>query len=136
MKPSELKSEKEKIYDEQISSLMKQIIDICKEHKISLFADFGFDPIPQVEDDEGRYPSDSCRTSLMGEEYNSHWIYNHFNVIYECRSKDRAVNIDKYLMWLEKEVRELGSHSSIYLSQMGISPETGKRRELPIEKRL
>ena len=129
MKPSELKSEKEEIYDEQISPLMKQIIDICKEHKISLFANFGFDPIPQIEDEEGRYPADSCSTSLFGKEYDSHWVFNHFDVLHQCRCPNRAVNIDKYLMWLEKEVREKGGHGSIYLSQMGISPETGERRE-------
>lgn len=31
---------KEEIYDERISPLMTQIIDICKEHKIALLANF------------------------------------------------------------------------------------------------
>jgi hypothetical protein len=31
---------KEKIYDEQINPLMGKIIDICREHKIAMLADF------------------------------------------------------------------------------------------------
>ena len=34
---------KEKIYDEQIGPLVEQIIALCKEHQISLVADFGLD---------------------------------------------------------------------------------------------
>ncbi len=34
---------KEKIYDDQISPLIAQIIAVCKEHKISLLADFVLD---------------------------------------------------------------------------------------------
>jgi hypothetical protein len=30
----------EEIYDEKISPLMKQVISICKEHKIPMIADF------------------------------------------------------------------------------------------------
>ena len=129
MKTSKLKSDKEKIYDEQISPLMSQIIEICKEHKIPLFANFGFDPVPHIEDEKGRYPADSCNTCLIGEEYDSHWVFDHFAAVNQCRSSNKGVNIDKYLMWIEKEVKKLGSHGSIYLSQMGISQITGKRKE-------
>lgn len=34
---------KETVYDEQIYSLMKQIIAICKEHKINMTAHFALD---------------------------------------------------------------------------------------------
>ena len=39
------RTEKEKIYDEQISPLMTEIIKICKENKIAFFANYrlGFD---------------------------------------------------------------------------------------------
>ena len=40
---------KEQIYDEQISPLMTQIIDICKAHKIAHIASFS---IPTEEDAE------------------------------------------------------------------------------------
>lgn len=128
MKPSELKSEKEKIYDEQISHLIQQVIEICKKNKIPMFANFGFDPVPKVEDEEGRYPADSCVSSLLGEGYNHHWVYEHFNVLHQCRC-ETGVNVDKYFMWLEKQVKEHGGHGSIYLSQLGISPETGKKKK-------
>ena len=32
--------DKEKVYDEQIAPLMKQIIDICKEHEIAHVCSF------------------------------------------------------------------------------------------------
>ena len=48
---------KEKVYDDQISPLMAQIIAICKQHKISLVADFGLD------DDL------HCTSALLAEEY-------------------------------------------------------------------
>lgn len=40
---------KEEIYDEQISPLMRRIIEVCKEHGIAMMADFA---IP-TEEDEG-----------------------------------------------------------------------------------
>lgn len=48
---------KENVYDEQINPLMAQIIAICKQHKISLIADFGLD------DDL------HCTSALLTEEY-------------------------------------------------------------------
>lgn len=45
---------KEQVYDEKISPLMTQIIDICHEHNIGMLADF---EIPNDED------SDLCCTS-------------------------------------------------------------------------
>ena len=50
---------KEQIYDEQISPLMKQIIEICQEHEIGMVADF---EIPNEED-----PHLCCTSSLPGE---------------------------------------------------------------------
>jgi hypothetical protein len=49
---------KEALYDEQISPLMRQIIALCKEHKINMVADFslGYDP----EADETLF----CTTAL------------------------------------------------------------------------
>jgi hypothetical protein len=49
---------KEALYDEQISPLMRQIITLCKEHKINMVADFslGYDP----EADETLF----CTTAL------------------------------------------------------------------------
>lgn len=50
---------KEQIYDDQISPLMRQIIQICKDNGIAMMADFA---IPTDEDDGLR-----C-TSLLPDE--------------------------------------------------------------------
>lgn len=50
---------KEQVYDEKISPLMKQIIDICQEHNIGMIADF---EIPNDEDSDL-----CCTTGLPGE---------------------------------------------------------------------
>ncbi len=52
---------KEDIYDEQISPLMAQIIEVCQEHKIAMLAQFG---IPNDED-----PELVCTTVLLAPEY-------------------------------------------------------------------
>ena len=48
----------EDIYDEQVSPLMKQIIAICKEHKLPMLATFAF------ENCEER-PEHLCTTNLF-----------------------------------------------------------------------
>lgn len=48
---------KEQIYDEQIDPLMRQVIAICKEHKIAMIADFALD-----EDLK-------CTTALLADEF-------------------------------------------------------------------
>lgn len=51
----------ESVYDEQISPLMKQIIDICKEHNLPMIASFAF------ENCEERGPG-CCTTHLSFKE--------------------------------------------------------------------
>ncbi len=48
---------KEKIYDEQIFPLMKQIMTICKEHRIAMLADF------MLDDDL------KCTSALLDKKY-------------------------------------------------------------------
>lgn len=50
---------KEEIYDEQISPLMTQIIDICKEHKIANICTFSLDL------EEGL----CCTTAMVADEF-------------------------------------------------------------------
>jgi hypothetical protein len=52
---------KEQIYDDQISPLMAQIIDICREHKIAFLASFF---IPTEEDADLR-----CSSAMLGAEF-------------------------------------------------------------------
>ena len=53
---------KEKIYDEQISPLITQIIDICKNNKIAMVMQFA---IPSPENDDLL-----CSSTLVADEYN------------------------------------------------------------------
>lgn len=56
-------TEKEKIYDEQISPLMAKIIEVCKTHKIAMLADFalGYD-----DDAESEL---KCTSTLMDDDF-------------------------------------------------------------------
>ena len=51
---------KEKIYDEKVAPLMKEVIAICKEHNIAWVASFA---IPNDED-----PDLICTTALLTKE--------------------------------------------------------------------
>lgn len=55
---------KEKAYDEKISPLINQILDICDQHKISMFANFELD-----KDDDGI--SLNCTSSRIGPDYDT-----------------------------------------------------------------
>lgn len=44
------RTEKEKVYDEQISPLMAKIIEICKANKIAAFANFRIGYDEQIEE--------------------------------------------------------------------------------------
>ena len=52
---------KEDIYDAKIFPLMSQIIDICKQHKIAMIADFA---VPNKSD-----PKLKCTTCLLDESH-------------------------------------------------------------------
>jgi hypothetical protein len=52
---------KEKIYDDEISSLMGQVIAICQREKIAMVASFA---IPSPED-----PKLLCTSALLEDEY-------------------------------------------------------------------
>jgi hypothetical protein len=49
---------KERVYDEQISPLVKQVIALCKEHNINAFMTFALDPNPEL--DRGLLRCTSC----------------------------------------------------------------------------
>jgi hypothetical protein len=60
-------SPKERIYDEQISPLMMQIIALCKEHKINAFADFSLGL--EADEDAERFDEPLfCTTALPVDE--------------------------------------------------------------------
>jgi hypothetical protein len=107
---------REEIYDKEISPLMKQLIDKCKEHKMPLFIECEFNP------------GDFCKTCVAPDDFNPHPGFITLDVITQC-FVERGVNVDKYLMWLCGEVEKAGGHGSIYLSLLGYDPQTGKKRE-------
>lgn len=56
-------TDKESIYDEQISPLMKEIIRICKEHKIAMLAEFA------LGYQDGCDSQLKCTTTLLDHEF-------------------------------------------------------------------
>jgi len=78
---------KEKVYDEQISPLIKKVIAICKEHGMSMFTEFQF--------------SDSgfCRSRIPNSE---HAIFDIYMAMSQCKEEGN-VNIDKFLFWMCKQ---------------------------------
>ena len=101
--------DKENIYDEQISLLLLQIWDICRENNIPMFADF------QLSDDL------FCTTAL---DIN-HPIIRYYQALSQCPLGE-GVNLDKFLFWVLRECRGK-THSSMFLAQLGISPDPAER---------
>ena len=99
-----MKENKEKIYDEQIFPLMEEIIAICKENKIPMFAEFEY------------APGDFCRSVLYDPD--DHALFAHLEAIAQCVAEG-GINIDKYMMWVAKGARIKG-HSSLFLTLAGI----------------
>jgi hypothetical protein len=105
----------EKVYDEQISPLMKQIIDICKENKMPMFAEFQYGD------------TDFCKTRLCGEDWPGHFLFNHLEVLTQCM-QEGGINIDKYMFWVMRHAKKQG-HSSMILSQLDIPTEPVESQE-------
>lgn len=95
----------EKIYDEEISPLMAEIIAKSKKHGIPMMAVF------QLHDDC------LCHTRLPQED--DHAVFRNLEAMYASR-EGHGVNIDKFFMWIERLAKEHG-HGSVYLSRLGIS---------------
>jgi len=99
----------EQIYDDQISPLMLQILEICQKHSMPMFAEFKYN-------DDGY-----CKSFISAD-----WpVVNHYNAISQSK-QGNGVNVDKYILWVAKQAKESG-HSSMVLTQMGvpITPESG-----------
>lgn len=65
----------EKVYDEQISPLMEQIIKICQENEIPMLCTFQYGP----ESEEGSVPF--CTTLLVGFEGTDEAIKNAYRAL-------------------------------------------------------
>ena len=71
--------DKEKIYDEQISPLMTQIIKICKDNNIAYTGSFCLKEDKANTEEEGDL---MCSTHLPSPEYESNTLTKLFNVLY------------------------------------------------------
>jgi hypothetical protein len=100
---------KEKIYDEEISPLIKKIVEICEKNDIPLFATFQY--------------SDElfCSTHIFGD--GKHPVFEHYDAIRQC-AQHSSVNVDKYIFWLLKTSRGK-KHSSLFLHRLG-NPANGE----------
>lgn len=95
--------DKEHIYDEHISPIMKQLVAICQAHGIPMFAKFQF------------HDAAFCTTVLHD---GAHPLLHHLQALGQCASGG-GVNIDKYLNWVAKKARTEG-HGSTYLLLAGV----------------
>ncbi len=94
--------DKEAIYDEQISPLMAQLIEVCQRNEVPMFASFQYS-------DEG-----FCTSALS----TGHCIFSHYRALAQC-AEIGGVNVDKYMNWVAKDARKNG-HSSMYLKMSGV----------------
>lgn len=100
--------DKEEIYDAKIYPLMKELLQICQDEGIPMFATFQYG-------DEA-----FCSSALTTD---SHILINHLKALSRC-TQGGGINIDKYLFWVVKQIQEEGKgHSSIFLQQAGIPIE-------------
>ncbi len=97
-------SEKERIYDEQIAPLMKQIIDICKREG------FGLSGFVELEEEV------TVLTHLEPEERHTAQMRLSY---YLLRSHG---NLDTFFMYVLKDAEENG-HNSVYLKLVEMALE-------------
>lgn len=92
-------NDREKIYDEQISPLMQQIIKICQDNDIPVFAEFQFGPC------------DFVKTNVS---QNGHWLFKWLDACTQCAQED-GMNADKFIMWLMKSDKVNASSACLHL---------------------
>lgn len=95
--------DKEHLYDEHISPIMKQLVAACQEHGIPMFAKFQFQ-------------NEAFCTTVLRQD--GHELLAHLQVLGQC-ARGGGVNIDKYLNWVAKKARTEG-HGSTYLMLAGV----------------
>lgn len=94
----------EKIYDDQISPLMKQVINICKKEGIPFFAEFQYSK------------TDFAKTSIPAMD--QHCIMDIIHALSQC-IEGTGVNADKFFIYLS---RTYPNKSSIVMKMLGNDP--------------
>jgi hypothetical protein len=102
------RKKREKIYDEQISPLMKQIIEICKANDMSIFNEIEY------------APGDFCRTNIPVE--GAHLVFEMFSKLSHCKIEG-GVNVDAFFIWLINRFPDNNSSFYINLAKRAFSPK-------------
>lgn len=99
---------KEKVYDDKIAPLMSQIIEICKEEGMPMFADF------QIGN------KDFCTTYIYPENVGGrNVVIQLYNMLSKCKNVG-GINFDQFVLSVGKQY---GNDSSIALKLMGFEPK-------------
>jgi len=93
----QVNKDRERIYDEEISPIMQQLIAKCREHKMPLFVECEF------------AKGDFCKTNVAPKEWDAHVGFITLDIITQC-FQENGVNVDKYLMWIVKQVAIAGGY--------------------------
>jgi len=100
----------EQVYDSEISPLVLQIIEICKQNNLPFFMEFDLDG------------DMSCKSSSVPTENN---MVRMHDVVSQCLENNNSFNLDKFLFWIVREAQQKG-HSSVFLSRLDIPLEPKK----------
>lgn len=94
---------KEKVYDEKISPLIKEIIAICKEEEIKMFAEFQYSE------------TDFVRSIVHKDAETDNIIFKLYNILSQCKERE-GVNVDKFFF---NVARKFKNKSSIIMERLG-----------------
>ena len=103
---------KEAIYDEQIASLMKQIIEIAKAHGIDFIATFELGLVPDGEEEERAVAPLHVVTYVNPG--------NHMRLRFMDYACQAGNNADALIIALMQHARRYGNESSAALQILGI----------------
>jgi hypothetical protein len=105
--------DREKLYDSEISPIIKQLINKCKEYKMPLY----------IKCEYGK--KEFSTTSLLTKNFNPHPSMFALNAIGQCFCND-GFDIDKFLRWVIRQIKQEGQHGSMYMAMLGYKAETGE----------
>jgi hypothetical protein len=106
--------DKEHLYDTKVSPLVRQLLAVCEEHGIPMFATFQF--------------SDTGFCTSAREEQ-GHPLIRHMRALSQC-ARGNGVDVDRYMNWVAKAARVEG-HGSIYLLKAGVPLQPAAPEEAP-----
>lgn len=101
----------EKIYDEEISPLVTQLIDACEKHKMPFFMNFEYS--------HGEF----CRSGRrrLGDSV----LFVFLDHLSQCVTDDGGVDIDKFFLSIVKRAKSTG-HNSIMMDFLGVPTLSGR----------